>query len=400
MRERLCASESDTPRKNMPIKTIAHIDWNGQVAVLRSDLNVPMRHGQIADETRLTAALPTMESILAGGGGVLVLSHLGRPKAGEITPEFSLAPVAEKLATMMNRPVAFFPSLADAHISAGEIGVLENIRFHAGERENAPALAHRYAEKGDIFVMDAFATAHRAEASVVGVAEFLPACAGLLVAAELAALEKTLTQIERPLVGVFGGAKISTKLPLLRRMATLCDTLIVGGGIANTLLLAQGHPVGQSLIESHQEDNAQALQNSAQDLLLPETVVVATQPDAATGKDIPLSGIGTKEMILDIGAKTRQKWCACLRAAKTILWNGPVGLFEQPPFAAGTEAIAKAIATSPAFSLAGGGDTLAAARHFGVLDQISHVSTAGGALLSHLAGESLPGLAKLPRQET
>ena len=380
------------------MKTVAGIDWRGKCALLRADLNVPLvtdANGitAVTDDTRLTAIAPTVHHILKGGGGVSLLSHLGRPQEGAFDEALSLRVVADALSAALAYPVQFCSSFAKA--GSGEVIVLENTRFNVGERKNDTNLARRYADCGDVFVMDAFASAHRAEASVAAVAETgIPVCIGLLVESEITALRRVVHEMRRPLVGVFGGAKISTKLPVIRHMAALCDVLIFGGGIANTLLLAQGANIGASLTQHDMLEEAKKLLKTAKaKMLLPVDAVVAASPEEETSaRQLAFADIGSDDMILDIGIKTQVAYAAALRDAATIIWNGPVGLFERPAFAAGTSAVAAAVADSPGYSLIGGGDTILAARQNGVLDKLSYVSTGGGALLEYLAGNSLPGL--------
>ena len=378
------------------MRTMTGMDWGGKVAVVRADLNVPLAAtGGVADDARITAAAPTIAAIVAGGGGATVLSHLGRPREGASDPTLSLRPVADALAAVIKLPVRFCPSLsAAARASVGEVILLENTRFNVGEAENDTALARRYAALGDVFVMDAFASAHRAEASVAALATTgLPCCAGLLLQSELRALSRAVGDMQRPLVGIFGGAKISGKLAVIRRMAAMCDLLIVGGGIANTLLQARGDNIGASLTQPDMLETARELLQTGC-LLLPQDAVVAPAVTAAEQvRQVELADMRDDEMILDIGEKTREECARALSGAKTIIWNGPLGLFERAAFADGTAALAAAVAASSAFSLIGGGDTIAAARRFGVMEKMSFVSTGGGALLEYLAGADLPGLA-------
>lgn len=376
------------------MQTIKDVDWDGKTAVLRADLNVPLTPaGEVADDARLVAVKPTIEAICNRGGKVLVLSHLGRPQEGGVNAALSLRVVADALARILGQTVDFAPEELKPMAMRQVVTLMENTRFNVGESVNDASLARRYADYGDVFVMDAFASAHRAEASVVGIGDYLPSCAGLLLEKELNALSRVLEEAQRPLVGVFGGAKMSGKLAIIRRMAALCDTLIVGGGIANTLLLARGDNIGASLAQPDMLDTARELL-SAGDLLLPQDAVAASQATAEReARHVTLAALRSDEMILDIGEKTRAACRETLMAAKTIIWNGPLGLFERPAFAAGTAAVAKAVADSAAFSLVGGGDTIAAVRQFKVADRMSYVSTGGGALLEYLAGDPLPGLA-------
>ena len=379
------------------MKTLADFDWRGKIAIIRADLNVPQTaNGEIADDTRLVAASGSVRTILNGGGGVVLLSHLGRPQEGKIEKEFSLESIVPAFSLLLQHPIRFAPTLENAGPAVGEVLLLENTRFNVGEKNDDGNLARRYAALGDIFVMDAFASAHRAEASVTGLARCgLPVCAGGLVEAELNGLTRIVGQIERPLVGIFGGAKISTKLAVLQHMAELCDTLLIGGGMANTLLLAQGYNVGASLVQEDMQAEAQAVLSATQGrLVLPQDVVVQTA-DGTAGQQCTLEQINRGDVILDIGSASWQHYSAIIKQAKTILWNGPVGLFEQEPYAAGTNAIAHAVATAPAYSLIGGADTIAAVRAAEVTEQINYISTGGGALLEYLAGKTLPGLVAL-----
>ncbi len=379
------------------MKTLADFDWRGKIAIIRADLNVPQTaNGEIADDTRLVAASGSVRTILNGGGGVVLLSHLGRPQEGKIEKEFSLESIVPAFSLLLQHPIRFAPTLENAGPAVGEVLLLENTRFNVGEKNDDGNLARRYAALGDIFVMDAFASAHRAEASVTGLARCgLPVCAGGLVEAELNGLTRIVGQIERPLVGIFGGAKISTKLAVLQHMAELCDTLLIGGGMANTLLLAQGYNVGASLVQEDMQTEAQAVLSATQGrLVLPQDVVVQTA-DGTAGQQCTLEQINRGDVILDIGSASWQHYSAIIKQAKTILWNGPVGLFEQEPYAAGTNAIAHAVATAPAYSLVGGADTIAAVRAAEVTEQINYISTGGGALLEYLAGKTLPGLVAL-----
>ena len=379
------------------MKTLADFDWRGKIAIIRADLNVPQTaNGEVADDTRLVAASGSVRTILNGGGGVVLLSHLGRPQEGKIEKEFSLESIVPAFSLLLQHPIRFAPTLENAGPAVGEVLLLENTRFNVGEKNDDGNLARRYAALGDIFVMDAFASAHRAEASVTGLARCgLPVCAGGLVEAELNGLTRIVGQIERPLVGIFGGAKISTKLAVLQHMAELCDTLLIGGGMANTLLLAQGYNVGASLVQEDMQAEAQAVLSATQGrLVLPQDVVVQTA-DGTAGQQCTLEQINRGDVILDIGSASSQHYSAIIKQAKTILWNGPVGLFEQEPYAAGTNAIAHAVATAPAYSLVGGADTIAAVRAAEVTEQINYISTGGGALLEYLAGKTLPGLVAL-----
>ncbi len=384
----------------MTVKLMTELDLRGKRVLIREDLNVPVKDGRVTSDARLLAALPTIRLALDGGARLLVMSHLGRPKAGagdEENAPFSLAPVAARLSELLGRLVPLVRDWLDGvEIAPGEMALAENVRFIKGEKQDDEALARRMAALCDVYVMDAFATAHRAEASTHGVARFAPvACAGPLLAAELEALGKALAQPARPLVAIVGGSKVSTKLTVLDTLCAKVDRLIVGGGIANTFLAAAGLPIGKSLVEADLVDEARRLMGRT-DIPLPEDVVVATalgEDAVATVKDV--NAVGAEDMILDIGPRTAARFAKLLTEAGTILWNGPVGVFEIEQFAAGTRVIAEAVAESAAFSLAGGGDTLAALEKFGVGERISYVSTGGGAFLEYVEGKELPAVAML-----
>ncbi|MBK6280365.1 MAG: phosphoglycerate kinase [Gammaproteobacteria bacterium] len=384
----------------MTVKLMTELDLRGKRVLIREDLNVPVKDGRVTSDARLLAALPTIRLALDGGARLLVMSHLGRPKAGASDEEnapFSLAPVAARLSELLGRPVPLVRDWLDGvEIAPGEMALAENVRFIKGEKQDDETLARRMAALCDVYVMDAFATAHRAEASTHGVARFAPvACAGPLLAAELEALGKALAQPARPLVAIVGGSKVSTKLTVLDTLCAKVDRLIVGGGIANTFLAAAGLPIGKSLVEADLVDEARRLMGRT-DIPLPEDVVVATalgEDAVATVKDV--NAVGAEDMILDIGPRTAARFAKLLTEAGTILWNGPVGVFEIEQFAAGTRVIAEAVAESAAFSLAGGGDTLAALEKFGVGERISYVSTGGGAFLEYVEGKELPAVAML-----
>jgi len=386
----------------MPILRMTDLDLAGKRLLIRQDLNVPVHEGRITSDARLRASLPTLKLALDKGASVLVVSHLGRPKAGTFDPEASLAPVAAWLSQALGREVPLLGNWIDGvSLEPGEIALGENTRFLKGEKDDDEALAKQMAALCDIYVMDAFGTAHRAEASTHGVARFAPtACAGPLLAAELDALGKALAKPARPLAVIVGGSKVSTKLDLLNNLADTADQLIIGGGIANTFLAAAGHKVGKSLCEVDMLDTARAIRAKIQarggDLPLPEDVVVATEISAEARAEVrAVDDIHDDEMILDIGPKTRAKLAAQLKNAGTIVWNGPVGVFEYEAFAGGTRALAQAIAESEAFSLAGGGDTLAAIDKFGIAAKIGYISTGGGAFLEFLEGKTLPAVAAL-----
>lgn len=378
------------------MKLMSDLSLENQRVLIREDLNVPVRDGVVTSDARLRAALPTIEQAHAQGAAVMLMSHLGRPEEGDPDASFSLAPVAACLSQLLGKQVTLTQDWESAAPDPGEILLLENVRFNAGEKANDPALAKRYAALCDVFVMDAFGTAHRAQASTHGVAEFAPtACAGPLLAAELDALERALTSPTPPMLAIVGGSKVSTKLTVLESLAQKCDSLIVGGGIANTFLAAAGYPVGKSLCEHDMLDTARALMR-ATSIPLPVDVVVATAFDPEAEATIKLaSEVADEDMILDIGPKAAQAIAEQLMKAGTILWNGPVGVFEFEQFSGGTRTVAQAIAASEGFSLAGGGDTLAAIDQFGIADNVAYISTGGGAFLEYVEGKTLPAVAML-----
>ena len=389
----------------MPVRTLDDVAVADQRVLVREDLNVPLKDGRVADDSRLKAALPTLQQLLDANARVMVMSHLGRPRAGEFDPEASLAPVAERLGELLGRPVPVARDWLDGEVAPdpGELVVCENVRFNAGETDNDEALSRRMAALCDLFVMDAFGTAHRAQASTHGVARFAPdAVAGPLLAGELAALGKALDDPARPLVAIIGGSKVSTKLTVLDQLTDRVDQLIVGGGIANTFIAAAGYRVGRSLMEPDLLDTARDLMEKARaaggEIPIPEDVVVATEmSDTAEAVVRSVDEVGEDEMILDVGPKTAAAYAERLRQAGTVVWNGPVGVFEIDAFGNGTRALAEAIAESPAFSIAGGGDTLAAVAKYGVEPRISYISTGGGAFLEFLEGKTLPAVAILDR---
>jgi phosphoglycerate kinase len=378
---------------------MTNVDLANKRVIIREDLNVPFQNGQISDYTRIEKCIPTLKAALQAQARVLVLSHLGRPKEGQFDPQASLAPVAEALSKALGQPVPLLKDwLNGIQIEPGQIALAENVRFLVGEEKNDPELAKQMAQQCDIFVMDAFATAHRAQASTVGVAQYAPvACAGLLLMAELEALSKALEQPKKPLVAVIGGSKVSTKIHLLKNLLDKVDCLVVGGGIANTFLAAEGYPVGKSLYEPSWIWQAKELINHARELQidfpLPHDVVVAAEmsPNAkAVSKSVDAMEPG--EIILDVGPVTAKVYAEYVADAGTIVWNGPLGVFEYPQFSHGTQTLAKAIAKSNAFSIAGGGDTLSALSQFGLSDKISYISTGGGAFLEFLEGATLPAV--------
>ena len=386
----------------MRVRRMADQALAGKRVMIREDLNVPVDGGVVTSDARIRAALPTIRAAVEQGARVILLSHLGRPKEGEFSAENSLAPVATRLGELLGQPVRLQRDWLDGvECAPGEVVLCENVRFNKGEKKDDETLARRMAALCDVFVMDAFGTAHRAEASTHGVARFAPiACAGPLLVGELEALERALAHPARPLVAIVAGSKVSTKLTVLESLLAKVDKLIVGGGIANTFLAATGVAVGKSLHEPDMLDTARALLAQAKargaDIPLPTDVVVATEfaPTAiATVK--PVAAVGADELILDIGPQTAALLAQMLQSAGTILWNGPVGVFEFDQFGGGTRVIAEAIARSPAFSLAGGGDTLAAIEKYGVEQGISYISTGGGAFLEFVEGKTLPAVAAL-----
>ena len=378
------------------MKLMSDLELSGKRVLIREDLNVPIRGGVITNDARLRAAVPTLNAALDQGAAVMVMSHLGRPVEGEWQEEVSLAPIAEHLSDLLGRDVLLAREWRRAAPLPGDVVLLENVRFNSGEAANAGDLATDYAALCDVFVMDAFGTAHRAQASTHGVAQCAPiACAGPLLHAELAALERALNEAERPMLAVVGGSKVSTKLEVLETLADRCDSLVVGGGIANTFLAAAGYPVGQSLCEWDLIDTARALMDQV-DIPLPIDVVVAPGIEAGDQATTKLAAeVSEDDMILDVGPKTAASIAERISKAATILWNGPLGVFEEEPFAGGTKVLAEAIAASPGFSLAGGGDTLAAIDQFGVSEGISYISTGGGAFLEYVEGKILPAVAAL-----
>ena len=374
----------------------------GKRVLVRADLNVPVKDGAVTSDARIRAVLPTLKMAVDAGASVLLLSHLGRPTEGEYADEFSLAPVAAHLSGLLGSPVALVKNYLDGvALNPGDVVLCENVRFNKGEKKNDDALGRRYAALCDVYVMDAFGTAHRAEASTHSVAKFAPmACAGLLLEKELDALGRAVANPARPMTAIIGGSKVSTKLTILDALTAKVDKLIVGGGIANNFLKAAGFPVGKSLYEPDLVDEAKRLMVAAKakggEIPLPLDVVVAkefAETASATIKDV--ADVADDDMILDIGPKTAALYADILKAAGTIVWNGPVGVFEMKQFSKGTEALCNAVAESSAFSIAGGGDTLAAISVFGVEAEVSYLSTGGGAFLEFLEGKVLPAVAVL-----
>ena len=383
---------------NLPfITAMSALDLARKRVLIRADLNVPLSGGKVTSDTRIRASVPTIESALAQGASVVVMSHLGRPKEGEIDTSASLAPVAEILAKLLQRPVSLLATLEDCgDVMPGQLALLENVRFLAGEKADDEELARRMAAICDVFVMDAFGTAHRAQASTHGVAKFAPqVCAGLLLDAELKAFQQTLAQPAKPMVAIIGGAKVSTKLEVLGSLASIADRIIVGGGIANTFITAAGYEVGSSLYEPDLLDTARQIAEQV-DIPIPVDVMVAkTFAADAVGVVKAIDDVQADEMILDIGPVTARDWAASLMDAQTIMWNGPVGVFEFPQFGQGTKIIGEAITASSAFSIAGGGDTLAAVEQYDLANGVSYISTGGGAFLELVEGKVLPAVAVL-----
>ncbi len=384
----------------MPILRMTDLDLAGKRVFIRADLNVPQDDaGNITDDTRIRASVPAIEHALRAGAAVMVTSHLGRPTEGELKPEDSLAPVARRLSELLGRPVPLRQNWVDGvEVKPGEVVLLENCRVNKGEKKNSDELAKKMAALCDVYVNDAFGTAHRAEASTHGIAKYAKvACAGPLMAAEVEALTKALGSPARPLVAIVAGSKVSTKLTILAALAEKVDQLVVGGGIANTFMLAAGLPIGKSLAEPDLVGEAQRimgiLQAKGGEVPIPVDVVTAKEFSATARAEVKAAkDVAADDMILDIGPKSAAVLAGKLAAAGTIVWNGPVGVFEFDAFAGGTRAIAEAIAASKAFSIAGGGDTVAAINKFGIADRIGYISTAGGAFLEFLEGKKLPAI--------
>ena len=378
------------------MKLMHELDLSGKRVLIREDLNVPIKEGQVTSDARLLATLPTIQQAIASGAAVMLMSHLGRPEEGAWDAQFSLAPVAHRLTELLGVDVVLVKDWEHATPQPGQILLLENVRFNSGEKKNTKALSQRYAALCDIFVMDAFGTAHRAQASTHGVAQFATqACAGPLLAAELSALKSALAQPARPMLAIVGGSKVSTKLAVLEQLAETCDSLIVGGGIANTFLAAAGYPVGCSLHEPDLIDTARELLQKSHIPLPIDVVVAKAFSEDATATVKLASDVAADDMILDVGPQSAAAMVEQLKLAETILWNGPVGVFEFESFSHGTAELARGVASSQAFSLAGGGDTLAAIDQFGVSDRVSYISTGGGAFLEYVEGKVLPAVAIL-----
>jgi phosphoglycerate kinase len=386
--------------------SIEQVDLGGRRVFLRADLNAPLEHGAVSDDTRLTAVLPTIRYALDHGAAVVLASHLGRPKGGP-DPKYSLTPVAERLQALLERPVPLAPDCVGESVEGlarelkpGQILLLENLRFHPEEEANDDVFAQRLAALADVYVNDAFAAAHRAHASIAAITRHLqPAAAGLLMRRELEALGRIVQSPARPLAAVLGGAKVSDKIALVEHLVARVDALIVGGGMAFTFLRALGHGVGRSLVEVDRVEMARGILETARrrgvQVVLPVDAVVAGGLDSPSGRAVAVRDIPAEQMGLDIGPLTVERFTTVLKTARTIVWNGPMGVFEKPAFAAGTVALARAVAESPAFSVVGGGDTVAAVNQAGVTHRIGYISTAGGAFLEFLEGRSLPGVEAL-----
>jgi phosphoglycerate kinase len=386
--------------------SIEQVDLSGRRVFLRADLNAPLEGGAVSDDTRLTAVVPTIRLALDRGAAVVLASHLGRPKGGP-DPKYSLAPVAARLSQLLERPVPLAPDCVGAETEAqaralkpGEILLLENLRFHPEEEANDDEFARRLATLGDVYVDDAFAAAHRAHASIAAITRHLkPAAAGLLMRRELEALGRILSAPERPLAAVLGGAKVSDKIKLVDSLLAKVDALLIGGGMAFTFLRALGHDVGKSLVEPDRIETARAALETARrrgvQIVLPVDAVVAPGLDSPSGRAVTIREIPADQMGLDLGPASVEQFGNTLRTAKTIVWNGPMGVFEKAPFAAGTVGVARAVVSGAAFSVIGGGDTIAAVNQAGVADRIGYISTAGGAFLEFLEGRTLPGVEAL-----
>ncbi|HET7670685.1 MAG TPA: phosphoglycerate kinase [Burkholderiales bacterium] len=380
----------------MKFRRMSEVDLRGKRVFIRADLNVPVEDGRITDDTRIRASVPGIKQALEKGAAVMVTSHLGRPTEGTLNPEDSLAPVAQRLSELLGIPVPVKANWVDGvDVKPGQVVVLENCRVNKGEKKDDETLAKKMAALCDVYVNDAFGTAHRAEATTHGIARHAKvACAGPLMAAELEALGKALGNPARPLVAIVAGSKVSTKLTILDALAKKVDSLIVGGGIANTFLLAQGKPIGKSLAETDLVGEAKKIAASTS-VPLPSDVVVAASLEAKQGTVKKVDAVAGEDMILDIGPETSKTLAAALEKAGTIVWNGPVGVFENDAFAKGTETLARAIAQSKAYTIAGGGDTVAAINKFGIAKDVDYISTAGGAFLEFLEGKKLPAVAAL-----
>ncbi len=386
----------------MSVKKMVDLDLSGKRVLIRQDLNVPVKDGKVASDLRIQASVPTIEKALAGGAAVMLMSHLGRPTEGEFDEASSLKPVADRLAELLDKPVRLEKDWLDGiEISAGEVVLCENVRFNVGEKKNSDELGQKMAALCDVYVMDAFGTAHRAQASTHSVGKHAAiACAGPLLANELDALGKALNEPAAPLLAIVGGSKVSTKLTVLESLSTKVDQLIVGGGIANTFIAAAGYSVGKSLYEEDLIDEAKRLMAAAKsagsDIPVPTDVVCAKEfSDTAVATVKKVADVEDDDMILDIGPETAAHYAEVLKSAGTIVWNGPVGVFEIEQFGNGTKTMSEAIADSTAFSIAGGGDTLAAIDKYNIKNKVSYTSTGGGAFLEFLEGKKLPAVAML-----
>jgi phosphoglycerate kinase len=387
---------------DMSVLKMTDLDLSGKRVLIRQDLNVPVKDGKVTSDKRIRASLPTIKHALDAGAKVMVMSHLGRPTEGEYDPQFSLAPVAAQMTNLLGKKVQLVKDwLNGVDLADGDIAVFENVRFNNGEKKNNDDLSKKMAALCDIYVMDAFGTAHRAQASTHGVAKYAPvACAGPLLTGELDALGKALDNPARPMLAIVGGSKVSTKLPVLDSLSKIVDQLIVGGGIANTFIAASGHKVGKSLYEEDLIDEAQRLTQNAKDrggdIPVPTDVVCGKEfAETAAASLKKADSVEDDDMIFDVGPETSAKFAEMLKQAGTIIWNGPVGVFEFDQFGEGTKALSMAIAESTAFSIAGGGDTLAAIDKYGIIDKVSYISTGGGAFLEFLEGKKLPAVAIL-----
>ncbi|MEE9344554.1 MAG: phosphoglycerate kinase [Methylococcales bacterium] len=389
----------------MSIIKMIDVDLKGKRVLIRQDLNVPVKDGKVTSETRIQASLPTIQHALKQGASVMIMSHLGRPTEGQYDAQYSLQPVADRISELLGQPVPLQQNWLDGiEVDAGKVVLCENVRFNPGEKKNDPQLGQQMAQLCDVFVMDAFGTAHRAQASTHAVAEFAPiACAGPLLAGELEALGKALDNPDKPMLAIVGGSKVSTKLTVLESLSKIVDQLIVGGGIANTFIAAAGYPVGKSLYEADLVAEAkrlmEAAKNRGSEIPVPTDVVCAKQfSESAVATVKKVSEVEDDDLILDIGPETSAHFSTIINAAKTIVWNGPVGVFEIEQFGHGTHELSKAIAASTGFSIAGGGDTLAAIELYGIDDKVSYMSTGGGAFLEFLEGKQLPAVAMLEQR--
>lgn len=384
----------------MPIIHLANLDLTNKRVLIRQDLNVPLKDGVVSSDKRIKASLPTIKMALKKGAMVMLMSHLGRPSEGRYDEQFSLKPIADRLSELLDIPIRLEKNYLDGvQIDTGEIVLCENVRFNVGEKSNDDSLAKKMAALCDVFVMDAFGTAHRAQASTHGVAKYAPiACGGPLLSSELEALGKALDKPARPLVAIVGGAKVSTKLTMLENLSTIVDKLVVGGGIANTFIAASSNNIGKSLCEHSLIPIAKKLMQNC-DIPVPNDVICAKEFSASAKAKAKLAtNVSDDDMIFDIGATSAKALAKIMQTAGTIVWNGPVGVFEFDQFSTGTKTLATAIANSPAFSIAGGGDTLAAVDKFGIEDKISYISTGGGAFLEFLEGKTLPAVAILKQR--